>query len=58
MLLFSGDLEAWFLGGVVMCGLLIPLSEKLRPRRFDKLIHFLSLTFCAFSAVLLCAYAL
>ena len=31
MLLFSGDLEAWFLGGVVMCGLLIPLIREIAP---------------------------
>lgn len=31
MLLFSGDLEVWFLGGVVMCGLLIPLIREIAP---------------------------
>lgn len=31
MLLFSGDLEAWFLGGVVMCGLLIPFIREIAP---------------------------
>lgn len=31
MLLFSGDLEVWFLGGVVMCGLAIPLIREVAP---------------------------
>lgn len=39
-LLFTGDLEVWFLGGVAMCGLAIPLIRGIVPLSSGQLLSF------------------